>query len=514
MTAGARARPGPQARRGHSRAPLQVLRGTAGTMLEPTTCDTVATAPGPRPTAQASAGRARAGTRPRTGRDPRRHPARSEGEGGGRGQEERSKNENDEDENKNEEDKDRGEDADDEDQDRGEDDDGELQDQMSRRTRPPIAQAPGMSGGDAQPSVGVEEEFFLVAPDSRAVQPAGVRVAARARKRLDDLVTEEFTEYQLEGRTPPCRTFAELHAALLRTRAELAAAAEAEGLRLLPSGTPVLGPRGPAPVLDDPRHRRGLHAFRALNDDYALCALHTHVQVPDRERAVLVGNHLRPWIPLLIALAANSPYWYGRDTGYASWRTLVKNGWPVAGPPPYFTGAEHYEHTTAALRESGAIVDAGNLFWDVRPCDHLPTVEFRAMDVPPTAATAAALAVLVRALVVTALSAIERGDAGPALDDALLRAACWRAARDGWSGWSADVRTGRLLPTGELAAHLLDHVRPALADGGGLGPVTALLHRLASRGDGATHQRRAHARRTDLADVVDHLTERACEGRG
>ncbi|MER0246923.1 YbdK family carboxylate-amine ligase, partial [Streptomyces sp. HSW2009] len=256
------------------------------------------------------------------------------------------------------------------------------------------------SRSETQPSMGVEEEFFVVAPGSRAVRPAGVRVVARARKQLEELVAEEFTEYQVEGRTPPCATYDELLAHLLRVRTGLASAAVAEGVRLVPSGTPVLGPYGPAPVLDDARHRLGASTFRALGDDFVLSALHVHVQVPDRGDAVLVGNHLRPWIPLLTAMGANSPYWYGRDTGYASWRTVVKNGWPVSGPPPYFSGLEQYARTVAGLRATGVLVDVGNLFWDVRPCEHLPTVEFRALDVPATAADAAALATLVRALVV------------------------------------------------------------------------------------------------------------------
>ena len=89
---------------------------------------------------------------------------------------------------------------------------------------------------------------------------------------------------------------------------------------------------------------------------------------------MLVSNHLRQYLPTLIALAANSPYWPQRDTGYASWRTIAWTRWPVAGPPPYFTSAAHYDSVIATLTEVGGLVDAGTVFWDLRPSARFPTL--------------------------------------------------------------------------------------------------------------------------------------------
>jgi carboxylate-amine ligase len=233
--------------------------------------------------------------------------------------------------------------------------------------------------------------------------------------------------------------------------------------------------------------------------------MHVHVEMPDRERAVLVSNHLRQYLPTLIALAANSPYWPERDTGYASWRTMVWTRWPVAGPPPYFASAAHYDELVATMLEAGGLVDARTIFWDIRPSARFPTIEVRAADVPMTAEQSALLAMLIRALVASAAAQVDRGDPGPVLPAEMLRLAYWRAARDGLNGHGVDVHTGRLIPAAELAKRLLATARPMLADYGELERVTRWLRELITGGDGASRQRHAAARRGRLTDVVDHL---------
>ncbi|MFB6604710.1 glutamate-cysteine ligase family protein [Streptomyces noursei] len=197
------------------------------------------------------------------------------------------------------------------------------------------------------------------------------------------------------------------------------------------------------------------------NETHTHCGLHAHVEVPDLDHAVLVCNHLRPWLASLVALSANSPFRDGRDTGYASWRTAAGDRWPVAGPPM--------------------------------------------------------LGVLVRALVVQALKQVRRGAPGPDVCPSLLRAAYWRAARDGCAEHALDVRTGRAVPAGRLLRELVAYIRPALEASGELAAVTAAVRRLAGAQDGADdggrgpggcgarRQRAAFARRGDTRDVVDEL---------
>ncbi|MEV0255770.1 glutamate--cysteine ligase [Streptomyces sp. NPDC050732] len=365
---------------------------------------------------------------------------------------------------------------------------------------------------DHLPPVGVEEEYFLVDASHRAVVAAASRVLPRLKPVVGDLVTGEASQYQVEGKTPPCGTLSELLHRLRRVRRAVAAAAADEGLRPVAAATPVLGMRAPIPLSTDPHYLAQVETFRSLYDTFAFCGLHVHVQVPDRDHAVLVSNHLRPWLPTLVALAANSPFWEERDSGYCSWRTLGAARWPVSGPPPYFSSAAHYDALAASLRVAGATHGERSLYWDVRPCAHLPTVEIRAMDVTTSVEEGAVLAILVRALVVQALERVRRGDPGPAVDDALLRAAYWRCARDGLTGHSLDPRTSRLVPTAHLVRQLLDYARPALAAHGDLRQVATVLRRLVTHGGGAERQRSAHARAGSLLDVVDDLADRTTAG--
>ncbi|MEU1147371.1 glutamate--cysteine ligase [Streptomyces sp. NPDC005863] len=358
------------------------------------------------------------------------------------------------------------------------------------------------------PTVGVEEEYFLVDAAQRTVAAAASRVLPRLKPVVGDLATGEASQYQVEGKTPPCTTLGELEQALRRVRAAVASAAAAEGLRPVASATPLLGMRAPVPLNTDPHYRAQVDTFRSLYDTFAFCALHVHVEVPDRDHAVLVGNHLRPWLPTLVALSANSPFWEERDSGYCSWRTLGATRWPVAGPPPYFSSAAHYDALAASLQVAGATLGERSLYWDVRPCAHLPTVEIRAMDVTTGVAEAAVLAVLVRALVVRALERVRRGDPGPAVDDSLLRAAYWRCARDGLTGHGLDPQTGRLVPTRHQVRRLFAYARPALAPDDELPYVIAVLRQLLAHGGGAERQRSAHARTGGLHGVVDDLADR------
>lgn len=360
---------------------------------------------------------------------------------------------------------------------------------------------------------GVEEEFLVVDPVSREVVPRAAEVLRRARESLGRRVCGEITELQLETRTEPCHAVFELHGQLVEARGVLHGAAAAEGLRVLASGTPVLGDVVPSPITRGRRQDLGTAAFRGLHDELNLCAVHVHVEVPERERAVLVSNHLRPYLPTLVALTANSPYWAERDTGYASWRVMQWHRWPVAGPPPYFTSAAHYDELVATMLAAGALVDVGTVFWDIRPSAHLPTLEVRVADVPTTAWESALLAALVRALVVVSLDAVDRGDPGPVLPAELMRLAYWRAARDGLSGHGVDVRTGEPVPATELVTRLLRTVTPVLAAYGELDQVREWLRRLVDEGDGASRQRAAAARRGSLADVVDHLVAGCAPGQ-
>lgn len=289
-------------------------------------------------------------------------------------------------------------------------------------------------------------------------------------------------------------------------RAVVIDAAASLDRRIIASGTPVLGDVVPPMISDHPRYRQSLLAYRALDDEQTICACHVHVGIADREQAVQVSNHLRPHLPVLIALMANSPFWDGRDSGYTSWRTLACGRWPVAGAPPYFHSLAHYEGLVSTLLDTGVLLDRGSIYWDIRPSSHVPTLEIRAADVPTLLDDTVFLAALVRALVVVALTSIKRGEPAPQPAPELLRAAYWRAARDGMDGNGIDVQNAsRLTPAVTLAQRLVEHAHPGLEHNGDYELVITSLHRLITTGNGAARQRAVFTRSGSLTDVVDHL---------
>ncbi|MFF5054886.1 glutamate--cysteine ligase [Micromonospora sp. NPDC000663] len=370
----------------------------------------------------------------------------------------------------------------------------------------------GQRSGSSTPLLGVEEEFLVVDADRGEVVPQAATVVDGARPALGDRVGGEITKLQVETRTDPCLSVDDLSAQLADGRAAVQRAARSAGLRVIASGSPVLGCAVPPPITEGPRQDRGTATFRGLHDEVAICAVHVHVQEPDRDRAVLIGNHLREHLPVFVALTANSPYWSERDTGYASWRTVTWGRWPVAGPPPFLRSAREYDDHVDMLLDAGALVDHGTIFWDLRLSRTHPTIEVRVADVPLTSVESAALAALVRALVVVAGEAVDRGDEGPELSAELMRLAYWRAARDGMGGHGVDVGTGRLLPAAVLADRLVERAGPALDEAGDRERVEAWRKGLTADGDGATRQRAAAARRGRLTDVVDDIAAGTAPG--
>ncbi|MGZ6780405.1 MAG: glutamate--cysteine ligase, partial [Mycobacterium sp.] len=236
----------------------------------------------------------------------------------------------------------------------------------------------------SHPTIGVEEEFLLVDPATGEPVARNDTVARRAEVQGVDL-QRELTSCQVETTTDVAETTDELRAQLTRLRRVVADAAEADGARLLAVGLPPTVPRE-FPITDNPRYRKIAERFGMIAHEQGICGCHVHVAVPDRDAAIRVSNRLRPLLPLLLAVTANSAVYRNTDTGYASWRSILWQRWPSAGPPPHFESAEEYDAVVAMLRNSGAMLDDGMVYWDVRPSANFPTIEVRVADVPATVA--------------------------------------------------------------------------------------------------------------------------------
>ncbi|MFC4908135.1 carboxylate-amine ligase [Actinomadura gamaensis] len=346
-------------------------------------------------------------------------------------------------------------------------------------------------------TMGVEEEFLLVDPTGFHTVPRGKAVLRRAREALSaaalNSVTlhEELASSQVEAATGVCSSLAELRAELVAGRAVVAQAARAEGVAAVSAGTAALPGKVGRSLNAGDRYAAIGRLYADVADTYEVSGCHVHIGVSDRETAVAVINHLRPWLPMLLALSANSPFADGRDTGYASWRMMHQAHFPGSGVPPRFASADEEQRAVERLVDCGVVVDSAMSFWLARPSSRFSTVEVRAADAVPTVDDAVLLAALTRGLVQTALAELETGREGPELDDQVCAAAVWSAARYGMDGPAVHPVQERSVPASDLARELLRFVSPALEETGDLPYVRQLWANLMREGTGARRQRLA-----------------------
>ena len=373
---------------------------------------------------------------------------------------------------------------------------------------------------DAVRSIGVEEELFVVDPSGVPVPkgPEALEIAARrgegedvpAHDRVDRGLADDDTEpghlmpelkaQQLELGTRVCTDLAEIEKELRFWRARAESAARGVGAHVAALATSPVDVR-PVPT-EGERYGRIVDAFARTARDVLTCGCHVHVSVADDEEGVAVLDRIRIWLPVLTALTANSPFWHGEDTGYASYRSQVWLRWPSAGPNEPFRNAATYHRLVDDVLATGTVLDTGMVYFDARLSAKWPTVEVRTADVALWVEDAVTLAGLVRGLVETAARDARDGRPVPDVRSELLRMATWRAARTGLSGDLVHPATGTPAPAADVLAALADHVRPALADAGDDRLVDAGLATLLRRGTGADLQRRVHRETGDPAAVV------------
>ncbi|MEU6476749.1 glutamate--cysteine ligase [Streptomyces sp. NPDC047017] len=351
-------------------------------------------------------------------------------------------------------------------------------------------------------TVGVEEELLLVDPETG--EPRALSAAVLARAEADDADQDVFEKelygQMLEFATHPQTEMAALGAEIVRCRKEAARHAGEIGCAvaaLAASPLPV------SPTISMNRRYQWLaDQYAIATRDQLVCGMHVHVAVESDEEGVAVLDRIRPWLPVLLALSGNSPFWQGEDSRYDSYRSRVWGRWPSAGPTELFGSAEGYHRRVADMVATGVILDEKMAYFDVRLSERYPTVEIRVADVCLHADTARLLASLARALVETAAREWRAGTAPVDHSVSLLRLAAWQAARAGLSRELLHPLTMRRMPAESVLRALLDHVTDALSDSGDLDRARADLGTLLTRGNGARAQRELLKRTGSLREVV------------
>jgi carboxylate-amine ligase len=367
-------------------------------------------------------------------------------------------------------------------------------------------------GAEGGLTVGVEEEYQLIDPDSRALCPQSHTIVPAAPADGERRIQPELHASQVEIGTPVCTSLSEVRAEIEALRGKVIAAAASEGVLVGAAGTHPFSRWEDQPITPKERYRMLEEHYQHVARETVTFGSHVHVGVEDPDAVIEIMNRARSWIPPLLALAATSPYWYGVDTGYASFRTEIVRRWPLSDVPHPFASRADYETLVGELVAAGCIEDATQIYWDLRPSDRYSTLEFRATDVCMTVDEAVMIAGLVRGLVRSCWAEAVAGVEPAVVRPELLLAAKWRASRNGIAGKLVDARRARAVPAGELVEELVGFVRPALEDAGEYEEVSSLVATTLERGTGAQRQRAAFARSGRLEDVVDLIVAETSVG--
>ena len=367
-----------------------------------------------------------------------------------------------------------------------------------------MSDAPGTGGpppphrfGSGEPfSVGLEEELLLVDADTFALSHVADEVLPGTGLSRDRIDHEAFLA-ELELRSDPAGSVAEAIGQLAEGRA----AAGAAGATLMGVGLHPDARLFDVELVQSERYERVERQMRGLIKRTPECALHVHVGLPDPDAAVAAMNGLRELLPLLHGLGANSPFWFGADSGMASSRAAVIRAYPGRGIPPVLDAWDDYLDALDAVRAGGGPTDHTMVWWDARPQPRLGTVELREVDVQTDLESAGAIAALARAIMRRAAeetpAAGTRGVAGEAAPEQALHWSSFRAARD---GLDAEIYyDGGPQPLREVAARVvaqLDAVEPELEG----------VERIVRDGNGADRQRAAHER-GGMPGLLRYLTD-------
>jgi carboxylate-amine ligase len=367
------------------------------------------------------------------------------------------------------------------------------------RTRdpdPPARREPAFGAPGRDFALGVEEELLTVEPSTLALTHGGVDVLERIDVSAGAGSAHPDTYAALiELASPVCANAQEGVARIAALRAQ----AYAAGATLIGAGVHPTGAFGDVVHVDEPRYDEIGAQLRGLLRRTPTCALHVHVGMPDSATAIHVSNGLREWLPLLQALAGNSPFWHGVDSGLATARAQLFRGYPRGDIPRAFASFEDFEESVAAVVASGDAPDYTFLWWDIRPHPHLGTVEVRAMDAQSSLATIAGLAGLIHGL---ARAAADDGvpTHGWSPREALMESS-FRAARDGMH--ATLLHDGALRPVAEIARAAMARALPYATELGSDGALEQ-LERVLADGAGADRQRAAFAR-GGMRAVLEHL---------
>ncbi len=355
-----------------------------------------------------------------------------------------------------------------------------------------------------QPSftLGIEEEFQVVDPESRGLKSHIQELFAEGEKRLKDEIKREMHDPVIEVGTPICANVAEARAQVTRLRGEIIRLARENGMRIAAAGTHPISHWKTVPITAAARYDQIVYDLQMIARANLIFGLHVHVAVEDHETRIQIMNVARYFLPHVFALSVNSPFWCGQNTGWKSYRAKVFERFPRTGIPDYFMSSSAYDEYVQVLIQTHCIDNAKKIWWDMRPHPFFPTLEFRVCDVPLRVDETICFAALFQAITVKLFRLHEQNMGWRLYRRSLLSENKQRAARFGIDGKLIDFGKREEVPFGALLDELLEFVDDVVDELGSRNEVYYAREIMRQR-TGADRQLAAYEKRHDLRDVVD-----------
>ncbi len=360
-------------------------------------------------------------------------------------------------------------------------------------------------------TIGIEEEYQVVDPETRELRSYITQVLERGRMILSEQIKPEMHQSIVEVGTRPCRTVQEARAEVVKLRSTIASLSAQHGLRILAAGTHPISSWMNQEITPFERYKGVVEEMQELALRLLIFGMHVHVGMPNNEVSIELMNVVRYFLPHVLALSTSSPFWMGRNTGFKSYRSSIFSNFPRTGIPPSFSSYSEFENYINLLIKTNSIDTGKKIWWDVRPHPVFGTLEFRVCDIATRVDECIGLAALMQAIVVKVYSMFEQNTSFRVYRRALINENKWRAMRWGLDGKMIDFGKRTEVEAKALMHELVAFVDDVVDTLGSRKDVEYLL-KVVEGGTSADRQLAIYKETNDLKAVVDNLIAETMEG--
>jgi len=356
-------------------------------------------------------------------------------------------------------------------------------------------------------SIGIEEEYQTIDPATRDLRShIQMEILPKAKLRVAERVKPEMHQSVVEVGSKVCRDIQEAREDMKALRREMISLAADNGLLLGAASTHPFADWKVQEIYPDDRYRQVVEDMQLVARANLVFGLHVHVGIEDRNTAIHIMNSMRYFLPHILALSTNSPFWLGMETGFKSYRCKVFERFPRTGIPDVFANWADYETLINLLIKTNCIDNGKKVWWDIRPHPFFETLEVRVCDIPMRLDETLAIAALIQATAAMLWKLHASNKSYRIYGRALISENKFRASRYGLEGKLIDFGKEEEVPIEKLIHEYL-HMIDDVVDELGSRDEIDYIHEMLKMGSGADRQLRVFQETGDLKKVVDYIIE-------